>query len=153
MYDKTHVTMNYWWSTCCYHRSVLKSFCSKRCSGRGHSVINLESLVVASGNEIGDNLEPRVLRLLGQRWVAGKNSRDTKKIWLFWLALSKTIVGRRPVVPEIFQKRYFKSTWTKGGGWNVVEVDLNLFLSAPLSCSILHRTNTVSNIRMRHISS
>ena len=39
--------------------------------------------------------------------VTGENSGDTKKIWFFWLALSKTIVERKPVVPEIFPKKIF----------------------------------------------
>ena len=46
-----------------------------------------------------------------------------------------------------------KSTERKGGRCNVLEEDLNFFPSALQSClNILNQTNTVSNIRMKHIS-
>ena len=53
----------------------------------------------------------------------GRPRGTRKKYEFFLLVLSKTIVGRKPVVPEIFQKRYLfslavaykrKSTETKG---------------------------------------
>ena len=41
-------------------------------------------------------LEPRVLRLLGQRWVAGENSGDTKKYDFFdWLSVKQSLGGSR----------------------------------------------------------
>ena len=70
------------------------------------------------------NLEPRVLRLLGQRWVAGENSGDTKKYDFFdWLSVKQSLGGSRSY-RKSSEKRYLfslavaykrKSTETKGG--------------------------------------
>ena len=70
------------------------------------------------------NLEPRVLRLLGQRWVAGENSGDTKKYdFFYWLSVKQSL-GERRSYRKSSKKRYLlslamaykrKSTETKGG--------------------------------------
>jgi len=51
-----------------------------------HTIL-LPKLNYYDRNKSMGNLEPRVLRFLGQRWVAGENSGDTKKFNFFdWLS-------------------------------------------------------------------